>query len=363
MLRVTSIASRAYWVLHHSFPVVLSGVALSVIAPGCGSDDASNDSDGGGNGDSNSGGSTGGNNGSTGGNSNGSNTSGGGNGGGDEVVGRFVVNLVEPTDAGGSSVPGFTSVTGKVYDGPSPGELTWSKASEDGGCVLLKPVVPFCDPPCGSDVCVADDKCLANPTTKDVGEVKVEGLSQSVTLKNIQNAYQIPAGITLPYPAFAEGAVLKIDAAGGEYGAFSITSKGIAPLVLSNDAIALDSTKPLTLTWEPPTMTDVSRIHVKLDISHHGGTKGKIECDVEDNGSLSISGQMIGMLTSLGVAGFPTISVTRSSSGTAPIAPGLVELAVSSDVERAVEIPGLTSCTGDEDCPDGQTCQADLTCK
>lgn len=68
-------------------------------------------------------------------------------------------------------------------------------------------------------------------------------------------------------------------------------------------------------------------------------------------------------LVNLGVAGFPAIAVTRKAVGSTTISPGRVELVVSSEVERAVEIPGLTSCTDDMQCPNGQTCQSDLTCK
>jgi hypothetical protein len=65
----------------------------------------------------------------------------------------------------------------------------------------------------------------------------------------------------------------------------------------------------------------------------------------------------------LGVAGFPTVVVTRSATGSTTIAPGRVDLVVSSTIERSVEIAGLTSCTADTDCQPGQTCQSDLTCK
>ncbi|WP_437336171.1 hypothetical protein [Sorangium sp. So ce394] len=41
----------------------------------------------------------------------------------------------------------------------------------------------------------------------------------------------------------------------------------------------------------------------------------------------------------------------------------LVDLVVSSQVERPVESAGLTSCNDSATCPDGQTCQPDLTCQ
>ncbi|AGP33985.1 hypothetical protein [Sorangium cellulosum] len=41
----------------------------------------------------------------------------------------------------------------------------------------------------------------------------------------------------------------------------------------------------------------------------------------------------------------------------------LVDLVVSSQVERPVEIAGLTSCNDSARCPGGQACQPDLTCQ
>jgi hypothetical protein len=71
----------------------------------------------------------------------------------------------------------------------------------------------------------------------------------------------------------------------------------------------------------------------------------------------------VSKLLNLGVAGFPTVIVTRHLVGSTVIPPGRVELEISSTVEQAVMIDGLNSCTDKADCPNGQDCQADLTCK
>lgn len=282
------------------------------------------------------------------------------------LAGAFQVSLVAPVPA--SMTPGYTAVVGKVYDGPSPSLIIWTQTRQEGVCKLLKPSVPFCNTPCtGGAVCVAADKCQKYPSGQDVGAVKVSGLktadgAMEFTMTAIAKNYQPPAGVSLPYPAFTEGAAIKFDAAGGPYAPFSLQTTGISPLTLQNGTIALAMNQAVALSWNAPTKAG-AKVHVKLDISHHGGSKGMIECDADDSGALTLPAALITELLSLGAAGFPTIIVTRTSTGSAVIAPGRVDLVVSSEVEKEVVVPGVTSCNDSKDCPMGQTCQADLTCK
>ncbi|MFO0573373.1 MAG: hypothetical protein U1A78_05210 [Polyangia bacterium] len=282
------------------------------------------------------------------------------------LAGTFQVSLVAPDSSLGS--PGYTSVVGKVADGPTPAQLQWTTSSSAGGCVLRKPRVPFCDTPCsGGAVCVEDNKCQSYPSSKSVGTVRATGIKTTsgateFSMDPVAGGYQ--ASGALPYPAFAEGAAIQLVAAGGVYSAFTLKTSGIAPLALLTDPIPVASNQAVKLSWTPPGQAGISTIHVKLDISHHGGTKGMIECDAPDSGALEIPAAMITELLALGTAGFPTIVVTRSATpGSAVIAPGRVDLNVSSAVERAVQIPGVVSCNDSSMCAQGQSCQADLTCK
>jgi hypothetical protein len=83
---------------------------------------------------------------------------------------------------------------------------------------------------------------------------------------------------------------------------------------------------------------------------------------VEDDGELVIAADLVTQLVDRGVAGFPTVTVTRRSVDSTMIAPGCVELEIGAQVIREVAIPGLSSCSNERPCPDGQTCQSDLTC-
>lgn len=283
------------------------------------------------------------------------------------LVGTFQIELVPPVPAMGDTpeTPGKTAVLGKVYDGPTPAQIVWEEALADGDCRLSTPRVPFCSTPCGgSAVCVEDETCEPYPISGSVGTVTVTGVATetgaaSFTMDPINNNYQV-AGIKLKYPAFAEGDDIGLAAAGADFQSFSIAARGIAPIDLTTTDFTLTADQPLALAWAPA--ADLSTVHVKLDISHHGGTKGMIECDTADDGALEIPAALISDLLDLGVAGFPSIVIRRDNVGSTTIAAGRVDLVITTRVERFVDIPGLSSCTDDSQCPDEQTCQADLTC-
>ncbi len=284
----------------------------------------------------------------------------------DVQAGTFQVSLVAPDSALGSA--GYTSVVGKVADGPTPAQLIWTQVSTSGACRLMKPRVPFCDTPCtGGAVCVDDNKCQSYPSAKSVGTVKVSGIKTTdgateFSMDPIVGNYQ--PSVSCPFPAFAEGAAIELAASGGVYAPFTLKTSGIAPLALLNTQIPLATNQSVKLSWSAPGKTGISSIYVKLDISHHGGTKGMIECDTDDSGALEIPAALVTDLLNLGTAGFPTVIITRNATvGSAVIAPGRVDLKVSSTIEHAVQVAGVVSCNDSSQCATGQTCQADLTCK
>jgi hypothetical protein len=98
-----------------------------------------------------------------------------------------------------------------------------------------------------------------------------------------------------------------------------------------------------------------------INLSYHGGTKGKIECDCEDNGSLVIPASLLDQLKALGISGFPKIEIARRSIGTNAAAHA--DIVIESKVIKMLKVPGLVSCNGDEECPSGQSCQGDLRCQ
>lgn len=279
----------------------------------------------------------------------------------EQIVGTFSVQMKVDKS--------MTAVVGQVADGPVPANVIWTTKKTEGDCRLETPTSPFCEEGCSGEVCVADGKCQPYPTSHSVGEVtlsgvRLEGGGTELTLKEIAATYQPPAGTSLAYPPFGASDTIEVHAAGKDYPKFDLSTKGVDPITLSTTDFALDPTKPFVLAWDAATDPQASPVHVKIDLSHHGGAKGLIECDVADTGSLTISKEMIAELIGLGVAGYPSVVVTRTSLDTAQLDHGKVRLEVSALVERYLTTPGVQSCTTDDDCSDGKTCRSsDSTCQ
>lgn len=290
-------------------------------------------------------------------------------GGPRERIGVFEVELIAPREAIADqpAVPGRTALLGAVYDGVQPSALAWSMTAAVDDCQLWVPNAPFCATPCGSDaVCVADDTCEPYAGKASVGTVTVRGVATTdgatrFTVDPVAGNYQ-PVGVTLAYPGVTEGEAVEIEAAGSDFVAgFEVTADGIAPLALDADRYPIAEGEPLSIGWTAAAGPR-SEIELLLDISHHGGSKGKIECATADDGELSIDGGLIDGLLELGAAGFPTVIAARVARGESQTARGLIELVVRADAEVAVDVPGVRSCNDADDCEAGETCRPDRTC-
>jgi hypothetical protein len=289
------------------------------------------------------------------------------------VVGVFDVKLSAAT----ATTSAYTDILGLVKDGPTPPNSIYvplaAAANPTPGCTVYSVSYPACVDigGCGTNaICVATNQCQSYPNSKNVGTVTVTGIATSTsatsfTLTNISNNYQVPGSITLQYPGFAEGDPIKFSATGGDYAAFEVSTTGIAPLVLTNspytlarDTSSTDTTryKALTFTWGAPGAASHAAIHAEIYLTKHAGNLGYIVCDVADTGSLTISADVISQLVGLGVGGFPTLEVTRIASGSAPIAPGLVEAHVTSLVTSVLNMEGYTWCNSNKDCAASEVC-------
>ena len=305
--------------------------------------------------------------------SSGSATGGAGTGGGAEIE-RAGLLEVEFVLASATGTPAYTSVGGRIYDGLVPPDRYWNVAGEASGCTLYTPRPILCDPACSAaEACVlqgGNATCASQPGAHDAGTLTVSGLrtADGSTTFSIEPTlstdgtivtYQSP---TLPEKAADDGAPVRIETPAGSTDPFLLEALAVLPLELAEGSVAVEAGSPVSLSWVPAP-SGSARLQIKLDISHHGGSKGKIECDVADSGSFDIPAALITDLVALGVAGYPTIQVARATSGRASIAAGPIELLVFSGAERPVVVPGVTSCMANEECPAGQSCDfQNFTC-
>jgi hypothetical protein len=277
------------------------------------------------------------------------------------LYGTFNLTLVPPFEE--TMSPAMTTFFGSVADGPRPRPSAWSERNAADGCKLLVPTPLLCQPACGSAAaCVGENTCARYPKNVDVGAVTLTGVGPSpISMELVAGNYQPKAGVSVPYPPCAEGEPITLAADGDGRGALELAASCIAPLEFAAP-LAYEAGKPLALRWNAPRVGSRSQIHVKIDLSHHGGTKGAIECSVPDQGSLEIPSVLLDALVELGVAGFPTVALTRESIAQGAGYAANVLLTIVSSQERPLEIPGLRSCSENTDCDAGQTCQADRTC-
>ncbi|HET9957581.1 MAG TPA: hypothetical protein VFQ61_23955 [Polyangiaceae bacterium] len=334
--------------------------------PGAGGAVVSGGSSSGGN--SSGGGSTGGTSATPGGASSGGSTTTGGSsptggaatGGGAGVdVSKFWGTFTLSLNAEKLGAPAFTGVLGVVYDRFNPPRTVPLKVQKElNGCQLLVPQAFFCSScPSETGVCTAEEVCTPNGKPQNLGNVKVSGLKPAdFVMEPFPPGFDYQPTDSVPNPACDEGAPV-----GVETSSFRIQGTCISQLVLEGpETISVRAGQPVAVRWKAPSKPELSKIAIHLDIAHHGGKKGEINCEVPDNGSFDIPEPLVTDLVSLGLAGFPTIEVTRRSEASADKAPQ-VKLVFASEVERNVDT-GVNSCSSDTDCSGGKTCKPDKTC-
>ena len=183
----------------------------------------------------------------------------------------------------------------------------------------------------------------------------------SFDMDEVAGNYQ--PSVRIPYPPLPEGAKVEITAPGGPLGPLRLESVGIAPLEFTARVQPV-SGQPLALDLETARRRPTSAAsRSRWTSATTAAARARSSATSPTAASLAIPAAQITTLLGLGISGFPTVVVTRVASGSTATRLGRATLRVVASVERAVEIEGLHSCTANEDCPAGMTCQVDLKCK
>lgn len=263
----------------------------------------------------------------------------------EELHGSVVVSLNAPEGDGA----GYSTLIGRFFSAMTPDPFPLKLDSEAEGCQLKVPNLPFCSESCAPDVCTADEVCTPHPDPVSVGALSVQGLGAALSLSPATSlvVYQSPS---LAYPPCEAGT--KVSASADR---FSLEAECLAPLELTGpDPLPVKSGEVVHVTWVPAPRGASSRVRIGLDVSHHGGKKGQIDCEVPDTGSFDIPEGLVTKLIALGLAGYPTINVNRVSVGV-DARNDAVSLVLSSSITRAVDT-GVKSCQDDAECDEGQEC-------
>jgi hypothetical protein len=247
----------------------------------------------------------------------------------------------------------YTTFSGSVADAVVPVSVL-ENVGEDGDCVLLRRNNPFCEPACGpSETCDFDGNCIAYPANHDVGVVDITGLVQEVSVEPILPTYEY-YDTSLMHPAYDEGAIVELSAAGGDYEAFGLVGVGVSMIEPALDELVLDPDADLTVEWTAA--AGPAKVRVELSIDQHGSSPTKLVCESDDTGMLTVSQTLVAQFVELGVTGFPSANYFRETVDSIELAPGCVEFGVRSHAQSDLSVIGHTPCTDDLDCPDGETC-------
>jgi hypothetical protein len=177
-------------------------------------------------------------------------------------AGGFIFTM-KPSSAG---MAGFGQLNGAVRDKALPKDV-WKSEMDQGDCHLMVP------PPCTSCTLpmVCDGmSCVQGPTPKSVGTVTITGLAAALTAMPIGDNKSYYTSISSD-PPFTTGADITLQTAGGDYPAFTLRGRGVAPVMASDTPVQVRSGQPLTLTWTAPPAPVFTKMAIEVDIAHHGG--------------------------------------------------------------------------------------------
>jgi hypothetical protein len=267
-------------------------------------------------------------------------------------VGDFRIQLEEA----------FTAVSGVVATGVVPGDVP-VLVRQDGACRLVQRRNLFCNPACdGQSTCGDGGRCIPYPVGRNVGTVSIRGLAAPVTISPspLGQRYDYTR---LPHPGFQPGAEIVLHASGGDIGPFLLQGRGVTRVELAVDRPVLDPARPFELRWTPASIPE-ARVAFQIEIDQHGLSRASLQCEVPDQGTATVSTELLSELIKLGASGFPKITVARRTADATTLAGGCVELLVLSAVERPLTVPGHDPCRTDADCPAGKQCALAIqTCR
>jgi hypothetical protein len=170
--------------------------------------------------------------------------------------------------------------------------------ASEGECeIWVHPFLPFgCQQGCAVGYCIAENRCVPFPEPADHGEITVSGLLAPVRFMSLPYGY-IAEPEEVPEELFADDAVVKVTAAGGDRPGFTLEAEGVPALEAEidvegrEDLLRIEDGVDEVIQWRAER---TGRIQVALVIGHHGSPyEAMLVCETDDDGELVIPGSLI----------------------------------------------------------------------
>lgn len=248
--------------------------------------------------------------------------------------------------------PGYSAIDGEINEAIIPTAIL-EETFAAGGCRLLEPQNPFCDPPCSAGEACSQAGCIAYPERLETGEVRLAGLEVDVVMN--PRADQRYFETALPHPVFSPNTAIQLTSSGGEVGPLELSGRGFAPLELREGTWTVQPGQPLLVEWTAEPGGEAT-IQLTINVDQHGTSPVTLVCEGPDTGSFEVPAAVVDALLGAGVSGFPVGHAYRRTVDSMVADTGCVEFQVRSHQSAAIEVMGHTPCVGDDDCAEGTTC-------
>jgi hypothetical protein len=258
----------------------------------------------------------------------------------------------------------YSAVDGYISNGIVPGNVM-EEALAEGDCRLMKRNNPYCNPICeAGETCDFDGTCLPYPENQDLGTVTIEGLRNAVSMEPSASGKKY-FYTQLDTLAFDAGALIRLQTAGGAYAPLTLNGVGVAPLAPASLDWQIAEGENLEMAWDVPAAGSRGEVFLSLNVDQHGLTPLFLECVFEDDGAATVPSSVIDALLGAGITGYPSGKIQRRTADKVQLGAGCADFIVDYTwATDSVTVAGHTPCKGNDDCPDGQTCDlANETCR
>lgn len=204
----------------------------------------------------------------------------------------FEITVAEVQSPGGGDAMAWATVDNREGEAP-PWEL--EQSAGECGFYGVRPLQD-CDPACeAGTTCTWDGACVEPTSPIDAGAITVDGLAVDLLLE--PSSEWVYYGYSFePEPddgeIFDEGDVITASAAGAQLPAFTLETRGVAP-ISSDLPCPIDDgyDDDLEITWTPG--QDGDRVRLSLSSANHGSQFPAVICDVEDRGALTVDAALV----------------------------------------------------------------------